>query len=55
MNDEIRSGTELERDERGQFLPGASGNPAGRPKGIQDKRVQAKEALLYLDVGRSSP
>ena len=46
MSDENRSSSELERDGRGQFVPGVSGNPSGRPKGIQDKRVQAKEALL---------
>jgi hypothetical protein len=46
MSNEIRSGSELARDERGQFLPGASGNPTGRPKGIADKRTQLKEQLL---------
>ena len=46
MSDENRSGNEHARDQRGQFLPGASGNPAGRPKGIPDKRVQLKEQLL---------
>jgi hypothetical protein len=46
MNDEIRSGGDQDRGERGQFLPGASGNPTGRPKGIADKRVQLKEQLL---------
>ena len=43
---EIRSGEELERDGRGQFLPGASGNPAGPPPGRRDKRVNAREELL---------
>ena len=46
MNDEISSGAEQVRGDRGQFLPGASGNPAGRPKGIPDRRVQLKEQLL---------
>jgi hypothetical protein len=27
-------------------LPGVSGNPAGRPRGIADKRVKTKEDLL---------
>ena len=43
---ENRSGAEQARDQRGQFLPGASGNPVGRPKGIPDRRVQLKEQLL---------
>jgi hypothetical protein len=46
VDSENRSGIEQERDERRQFLPGASGNPAGRPKGIPDRRVQLKEQLL---------
>ena len=43
---ENRAGDDQVRAGNGQFLPGVSGNPAGRPKGIPDKRVQAKEALL---------
>lgn len=43
---EIRTGADVVRNDRGQFLPGASGNAAGRPKGIVDKRVKAKEDLL---------
>lgn len=29
-----------------QFKPGKSGNPAGRPKGIKDRRVALREKLL---------
>ena len=35
-----------DRDARGKFTPGASGNPAGRPPGIKDKRVTLREELL---------
>ena len=35
-----------ERDTRGRFSPGASGNPDGRPPGIKDKRVSVREELL---------
>lgn len=43
---EIRSGTEHERDTKGRFTTGTSGNPAGRPPGIKDKRVNIREQLL---------
>ena len=43
---EIRSGMEHDRDTQGRFTPGASGNPAGRPPGIKDKRVSVREELL---------
>ena len=42
----IRSGMEHDRDTRGRFTPGASGNPSGRPPGILDKRVAARKQLL---------
>ena len=35
-----------ERDQNGQFRAGTSGNPAGRPPGITDKRTAVKRALL---------
>ena len=40
-----RSGIE-QRDSSGRFTPGTSGNPTGRPTGIKDKRVSAREELL---------
>ncbi len=43
---EIRSGAEQVRNEHGHFLPGVSGNPAGRTPGIKDRRVRAREDLL---------
>ena len=43
---QIRSGSEQERNESGQFLPGVSGNPTGRPPGRADKRVTARDQLL---------
>lgn len=33
----------MERDENGRFKGGKSGNPQGRPKGIKDRRAQARE------------
>lgn len=37
---------EHERDLRGRFSPGTSGNPSGRPPGIKDKRVTVREEWL---------
>ncbi len=35
----------LNRNETGKFVPGTSGNPNGRPKGIADKRLQLNQLL----------
>jgi hypothetical protein len=43
---EIRTGAKQDRDTKGRFHPGASGNPSGRPPGITDKRVALKKQLL---------
>jgi len=43
---EISSGFDQERDLRGRFNPGVSGNPSGRPPGIKDKRVTTREQWL---------
>lgn len=43
---QIRSGSEQGRSETGQFVPGVSGNPNGRPPGRTDKRVNARDELL---------
>ena len=43
---EIRSGSDQDRNDPGPFLPGVSGNPAGRTPGIRDKRVKAREDML---------
>lgn len=44
---QIRSGAEHDdRDGKGRFSPGVSGNPGGRPPGIKDKRVSIREELL---------
>lgn len=36
---------EIERSEAGRFQPGASGNPAGKPKGAVSGRAKALGAL----------
>jgi hypothetical protein len=43
---QIRTGPDQGRNDEGKFLPGVSGNPAGRPRRIVDKRVKAKDELL---------
>ena len=45
-DNEIRSSTDQERDSRGRYSPGSSGNPTGRPPGIKDTRVSTREQLL---------
>lgn len=40
-----------DRDESGRWLPGASGNPAGRPKGARHRTTVAVEALLDGQAG----
>ena len=34
-----------ERDDKGKFLPGVSGNPAGRPKGKKNEITELKQDL----------
>lgn len=43
---EIRSSTGQERDAKGRFSPGTSGNRSGRPPGIKDKRVTTRDEWL---------
>jgi len=43
---EIRSSADQDRDSRGRYTPGTSGNPGGRPPGIKDKRVTNREEWL---------
>ncbi len=46
IDNEIRSGMNHDRDTKGRFSPGTSGNPSGRPPGIKDKRVTTREQCL---------
>ena len=43
---EIRTGEEQERDSQGRFVPGTSGNIAGRPAGVKDRRAKRREELF---------
>lgn len=36
--DDARVEQDVSRDERGRYMPGVSGNPSGRPRGIPDRR-----------------
>ena len=45
MNQKI-TGDLQERDSQGRFPSGKSGNPAGRPRGSQNKATKLREELL---------
>lgn len=38
-----------------KFLPGMSGNPKGRPKGLKDRRLQKYDMLAALDKKKFNP
>lgn len=38
------------RDDKGRFLPGASPNPGGKPKGLKDKATKIKEAFFQAFI-----
>ena len=42
----IKSAREITRDQRGRFVRGRSGNPAGRPRGCLDHVNRAAQILL---------
>src|SRR6266853_1573081 len=44
--DQIKQGEQGERDRRGRFARGRSGNPAGRPRGCRDHVNRAARLLL---------
>ena len=44
--DRIRNGEIPDRDERGRFQPGNNANPAGRPRGSQNRSTKLREKLL---------
>ena len=39
------------KDEKGRWLPGVSGNPAGRPKGVKNFTTLFEEAVKKLGLG----
>lgn len=39
--------SEIERSPKGTFLPGKSGNPAGRPVGVRNQTTQVKEFIEH--------
>jgi hypothetical protein len=46
MSDDQQQNSELPRDGRGRFVPGVSGNPAGRPMGIINEAARVAATLL---------
>jgi len=53
------SADEPKRDPKGRWLPGQSANPAGKPRGVLDKRTLKKaleriEHELVLQVGKEA-
>ena len=51
--DQIKQGEQGERDRRGRFARGRSGNPAGRPRGCRD-HVNRAARLLLAGEGRGT-
>src|SRR4029077_16871730 len=49
--DQIKQGEQGERDGRGRFARGRSGNPAGRPRGCRDHVNRAARLLLAGEGG----
>ena len=47
--------TKPDRSEKGQFLPGHSGNPAGRPRGSRRKLAESFVCALYDHWMKNGP
>lgn len=45
LEPKVTDETAIQRNERGQFLPGQSGNPAGKPVGLRHNTTLTKEFI----------
>ncbi len=52
---EIAGEIQETRREDGTFLPGVSGNPAGKPKGARHMTTIIMDAIVKVSEGESSP
>lgn len=50
MNEETALTQVKDRDEKGRFLKGVSGNPSGMSKGIKHRATQIKEAFFQVFI-----
>ena len=51
QNPEITGNIQVDRDEKGRFIEGVSGNPAGKPKGIRHLSTMLEEAIKRVAEG----
>ncbi len=56
MSKQENTGEDQEiRDEKGRFLPGVSGNPAGKPKGSRHMTTLLEEAIKKVAEDTGEP
>lgn len=56
MENQDKTGiNQAQRDESGRFLPGISGNPAGKPKGIKHMSTLLGEAIRKVAEDEAEP